>query len=145
MMRHMMRHMMRYSAGSILTDTGGRILLLWQPRGKYGLPGGIVEPHETPAQAAVREAFEEIGVELALTHLVGMYHLFGGGRPEQVSFVFGARIVAGVPHVADPREVLRLEYVAPGELPSSILNDARVALPDFWAGERGVVRSVQRL
>ena len=137
--------MMRCSAGSILTDTEDRALLLWQPRLKYGLPGGVVERHETPPQAAVREAFEEIGVEIVLTHLVGMYHLSGGGRPEQISFVFGARVVAGEPHVADPLEVVRLEWFAPGQLPSPILNDARVALPDFWAGARGVVREVVRL
>ncbi len=133
-----------HCAGSVLTDTAGRAILLWQPRLKYGLPGGMVEPHETPAQAAVREAWEEIGVEIELGYLVGMYHVLGGGRPEQVSFVFAATVVAGTPHVADPEEVLRLEYFAPGHLPSPVLNDVRVALPDFWSGQRGIVREVER-
>lgn len=137
--------MMGHSAGSIVTDAEGRALLLWQPRLKYGLPGGVVEKHETPSQAAVREALEEIGVEIALTHLVGMYHLSGGGKPQQVSFVFGAYVVTGKPYIADPLEVLRLEWFSPGQLPSPILNDARIALPDFWAGKRGVVREVARL
>ncbi len=137
--------MMRQCAGSIVTNSEGRVLLLWQPRGKYGLPGGVVEPGETPPQAAVREAREEIGVEIALEYLVGMYHVFGDARPEQVSFVFKARVVAGEPFVADPNEVLRLEWFTPGNLPSLILNDARVALPDFWAGERGVIREFERL
>lgn len=137
--------MMRQCAGSIVTDLLGRVLLLWQPRGKYGLPGGVVEPDETPPQAAVREAKEEIGTEIELEYLVGTYHLSGGGQIEMFNFVYKARIVSGEPHIADPNEVLRLEWFAPGDLPNPILNDARVALPDFWAGERGVIREVQRL
>lgn len=136
---------MRQCAGAIVTDAERRVLLLWQPRGKYGLPGGVVEQDETPPQAAMREAREEIGVEIEPVYLIGMYHVFGGGRPEQVSFVFKAHVVSGEPFAADPNEVLRLEYFAPGALPSPILNDARVAIPDFWAGERGVIREVERV
>ena len=73
-------------AAAILTNVEGRVLLLWQPRGLYGLPGGVVEPGETPPQAAVREVREEIGVEIGLEYLVGTYHLSGGGKVEMVSF-----------------------------------------------------------
>lgn len=132
-------------AAAILTDAEGRVLLLWQPRGKYGLPGGVVEPGETPPQAAVREAREEIGVEIGLEYLVGTYHLRGGGKVDIFSSVYKAHVISGEPHVADENEVLRLEWVAPGYLPSPISNDACVALPDFWAGKRGVVQEVQRL
>ena len=38
----------RQCAAVILTDDRGRVLLLWQPRQSYGLPGGVVEPYETP-------------------------------------------------------------------------------------------------
>lgn len=136
--------MYRCSA-AILTDAGGRVLLLWQPRGKYGLPGGVVEPGETPPQAAVREALEEIGVVIELEYLVGTYHLRGGGKVAMFSSVYKACVVSGEPYIAQPSEVVRLEWFAPGCLPSPILNDARVAVPDFWAGKRGVVREVQRL
>lgn len=132
-------------AAAILTNAEGRVLLLWQPRGKYGLPGGVVEPGETPPQAAVREAREEIGVEIRLEVLVGTYHLSGGGKVDMVNSVYKARIVSGEPHIAQPSEVLRLEWFARGHLPSPISNDARVAILDFWAGRRGVVRDVQRL
>ncbi len=132
-------------AAAILTDAEGWSLLLWQPRGKYGLPGGVVEPGETPPQAAVREAREEIGVEIRLGYIVGTYHLSGGGKVDMVNSVYRAHVISGEPHVADENEVLRLEWFARGQLPSPILNDARVAIPDFWAGRRGVVLDVERL
>ena len=132
-------------AAAILTDAEGRVLLLWQPRGRYGLPGGVIEPGETPPQAAVREAREEIGVEVRLEYLVGTYHLSGGGQIDMVNSVYKAHVISGEPHIAQPSEVLRLEWLAPGRLPSPISNDARVAIPDFWAGRRGVVRYVERL
>lgn len=132
-------------AAAILTDAEGRVLLLWQPRGLYGLPGGVVEPEETPPQAAVREAREEIGVEIGLEYLVGTYRLRGGGKVDMVNSVYKAHVIFGTPHVAAKTEVVRLEWFARGGLPSPINNDARVAIPDFWAGRRGVVREVQRL
>src|SRR5690606_30206562 len=39
--------------------------------GHLGFPGGRVEPGEGPLEAAVRETFEEVGVELAAEHLLG--------------------------------------------------------------------------
>ena len=61
-----------------------------------------------------------------------------------VSSVYKAYVVFGTPHVADENEVVRLEWFAPGPLPTPINNDVRVAVPDFWAGRRGVVREVVR-
>ena len=81
-------------AAAILTDAEGRVLLLWQPRGKYGLPGGVVEPGETPPQAAVREAREEIGAEIRLEYLVGTYHLSGGGKVDMVNSVYKAHVIS---------------------------------------------------
>lgn len=131
-------------AAVILTDARGRVLLLRQPRGKYGLPGGVVESGETPPQAAVREAREEIGVEIELEHLVGTYHLRGGGKVDMVNSVYKAYVVSGTPHVADKNEVVRLEWFTPGSLPMPINNDARVALPAQKSGRRGVVCEVVR-
>ncbi|HXF60662.1 MAG TPA: NUDIX domain-containing protein [Caldilineaceae bacterium] len=37
------------------------------------LPGGAVDPHESLAEAAMREALEETGLTVHLTRLVGVY------------------------------------------------------------------------
>ena len=45
------------------TDQGWRLGLIHHPRfGRWMLPGGHVEPHENPAEAAVREVSEETGI-----------------------------------------------------------------------------------
>lgn len=39
--------------------------------GQWAFPGGRLDPGETPLQAAIREAHEEVGLELADVHLLG--------------------------------------------------------------------------
>lgn len=40
-------------------------------RGEVSFPGGRMEPGETPAEAACREAFEEVGLHPDAPHLIG--------------------------------------------------------------------------
>lgn len=58
-------------AAVVLRDSDGRILVV-RKRGtsKYMLPGGKLEAGESPAQAAVRELYEEVGAELDPNSLV---------------------------------------------------------------------------
>ncbi len=51
-----------------LLDPDGRVLITRRPEGKpmaglWEFPGGKVEPGETPERAALRELWEELGVE----------------------------------------------------------------------------------
>ena len=45
----------------------------WEDKGGWGNIGGSVEPDETPVQACIREAREEIGVDLKHEDLVPVY------------------------------------------------------------------------
>lgn len=47
-------------------------------KGKYALPAGFVDPHETPQEAAVREALEETSLKIEIVRLVDVI-----GLPEQ--------------------------------------------------------------
>lgn len=57
----------------VVLTTGDRLLLARHVRGSrcyWVLPGGGVEPGETPAEAAVRELLEEAGVTVEIERLL---------------------------------------------------------------------------
>lgn len=68
------------SVSIALRDPQGRVLLVRHSEGGvWLLPGGAIEPAEVPADAAVREMFEETGLLARLTRVVGVF-----GGPEFV-------------------------------------------------------------
>ena len=91
------------SVSVAIRDGDGRVLLARHVEGnRWVLPGGSIEPGETPANAAVREAWEETGLIVRLTRLVGVFggpHYFvdyrNGDRASYVSSVFEAMIDGG--------------------------------------------------
>lgn len=63
-------------------DPDGRVLLVRQREsGRWSTPGGAIEPGESPALAAAREALEETGLEVAIT---GLREVLGGPRYKTV-------------------------------------------------------------
>lgn len=53
-------------AGSLIIRDGKLLLLYREDEEHWEVPGGKVEEEESPTEAAVREASEEIGVEIEL-------------------------------------------------------------------------------
>jgi 8-oxo-dGTP pyrophosphatase MutT (NUDIX family) len=80
------------------------------------LPGGHVDPGESLAQTAIREAYEETGLEVELLRLVGVYSRTGSGVADMHIVLFTAQPIGGIlkPQVG---EVLELDYFAPDALP----------------------------
>jgi 8-oxo-dGTP pyrophosphatase MutT (NUDIX family) len=107
----------------LVFDDQGRVLLLRHREGdQWTTPGGMVEPHESPADAAVREMWEETGLLVELTRLVGVFGgplwsqtYANGDRVSWVAAVFAARPIGGQLR-ADGDEALELRYVAQSEL-----------------------------
>jgi 8-oxo-dGTP diphosphatase len=58
------------AAGAVVRDAAGRFLLVQRGHepeaGRWTLPGGRVEPGESPAAAAAREVAEETGLDVAV-------------------------------------------------------------------------------
>jgi ADP-ribose pyrophosphatase YjhB (NUDIX family) len=68
------------SVTGIVFDGSDRILLVRQHEdGVWSTPGGCIEPDESPADAVVREVWEETGLYTDPTRLLGVY-----GGPEFV-------------------------------------------------------------
>ena len=87
----------------ILFDDSGRVLLVKnRDTGKWVAPGGAIEPEERPADAAVREMWEETGLVVKLAGILGAYggpefvvEYANGDRTSYVMIVFAARAVGG--------------------------------------------------
>lgn len=92
-----------------LTDAGRDIVLVERKFPPYGwaLPGGFVEIGETVEGAAVREALEETGLQVALECLLGCYSdPRRDPRGHTVSLVFVAA-AAGSPRARDDAKNVR--------------------------------------
>ena len=130
------------SVAVAVRDEAGRLLLVHDAdTGRWVLPGGAVDPLETPADAAVREVWEETGLHVELT---GLLRVDGGPEcvvryrnGDEVSYVvtiFSGRVLAGTPR-ADGEETVEVRYVPAAEIETLALPPwgARV-LPALGAG-----------
>ncbi|NNM59465.1 MAG: NUDIX domain-containing protein [Legionellales bacterium] len=65
----------RLSVHAVFTDEMGKILQLRSTYdgNRWGLPGGSLEPGETIHEALIRECHEELGVNIDILYMSGMY------------------------------------------------------------------------
>lgn len=69
------------SAGGIILNEEGKVLLVEQRRGVWSLPKGHLEGTETPLEAALREIDEEAGIQkLELKKELGCYKRYKIGK-----------------------------------------------------------------
>ncbi len=61
------------AAGGIVEDAEGKILLVKTIHGGWVFPGGQVEVGENVVDALKREVLEESGIEITVSHLIGIY------------------------------------------------------------------------
>jgi len=114
-----------------------RILLTLRPDWEvWCLPGGSVEADESLAQAAIRETREELGFEVKLTRLVGLYSRNGWIDQGLHVAVFAAEITGGE-LVLQQGEVLEARWFAAGEVPEAMLLGHRQRALDALAGVSG--------
>lgn len=110
------------AARTVTVDDQGRILLgRGHGRTIWTLPGGLIEPGEQPADAAIRECFEETGiiaVPEALTSVTvsGLVSHDSGDVTRHLDITFRCRAAGGQPHPADG-EFGEVGWHHPGALP----------------------------
>jgi len=126
----------------LFRDEDGRVLLLETTyKEDWELPGGVVEPGETPRAAAEREVAEEVGlvVELGQPLLTDWMppHL---GWSDAVELIFDGGVLdlaTAAALTAHDREIREVHWVAPDDVPAHVseLSARRIAL--LLTGYRG--------
>ena len=104
----------RMAAGVLFFDEAGRVLLV-RPSYKPGwdIPGGYVEPGESPKQACVREVNEELGIAPPIGDLLVVDWAPHPDEGDKVLFVFDGGLLAAAHRSAlrpDPGEVAEWRF-----------------------------------
>jgi 8-oxo-dGTP pyrophosphatase MutT (NUDIX family) len=95
------------SATAVVLDDQGRVLLgRRSDTGTWALPGGVVDPAEQPADAAVREVFEETGVIAVPERLFAVtvskpFSYPNGDQVQYLDLAFRCRAIGGEARVND--------------------------------------------
>jgi ADP-ribose pyrophosphatase YjhB (NUDIX family) len=110
-------------AAVIRNESGAVLLMHRADDGCWGLPAGGLDPGENPADAIVREVYEETGLNVVPERILGVFggrkfrHTYpNGDEVEYTTVVFGCRVVDGELAPQDG-EALDLRYFAPAEMP----------------------------
>jgi 8-oxo-dGTP pyrophosphatase MutT (NUDIX family) len=109
---------------AIIRDEHGRILVQKNRQAVWNLPAGAIDPGEKPAQAIVREVFEETGLLIRPVRIIAVV----GGAPEQrmtydngdqlesTTVVFACEIITGNIEPQDD-ETAKLKFCEPDQMP----------------------------
>jgi len=100
----------RAGADALVENRRGEVLLVRRADdGRWAMPGGWVDPGETPEQAVVREVAEETGLQVSAPRL-----LHTERRPASVHYTFGCNLDGGDLRTSD--ESLEVAFVWPDEI-----------------------------
>ena len=125
----------------VVVNHAGAILLIRRTdNGNWALPGGGIDLGESVARAAVRETFEESGIECVITGIVGIYsdpkhvifYTSNGEARQEFSIVLTARLLGGQP--TPTSESSEVRWVPESELPGYTMDRSmRIRINDFLA------------
>lgn len=130
------------AASIALFDDQGRILLGKDvERGFWAMPGGAIDPHEHPADPAVRECFEETGLFVKPERLLGVFggpqflvHYPNGDVAYYTTIAFFGSVVGGS-HAPRDGEMSELRYFGPSECEDLIMSrSSRLIARQAFAG-----------
>jgi ADP-ribose pyrophosphatase YjhB (NUDIX family) len=126
----------------VVVETEGGILLgrraIEPGYGLWCLPGGFVNADEHPVESAARECREEIGSEVEMLELLGVYHIKRRDGSGLVGLGYRARLCDGEA-VEAGHEMLEVRTFAPADLPELAFSSHRQAMHDWTNRREGYV------
>jgi ADP-ribose pyrophosphatase YjhB (NUDIX family) len=132
----------RVAVNAVIERDGRALLARRRDIGWWNLPGGGVEPGESVTEGLQREMREEIGAEVEIVRLAGVY-----SKPQksEVVLVFLCRLAADqeqAPHTTE--EVSELGWFQASALPTDVLPKHRQRVEDALAGQPETILRDQR-
>lgn len=134
-----MLHSLKPTFPQIILRKDNKILLLRRAEtakvfgGYWHLPTGKIEDGESPKQAALRECFEEVGINVDLTLEFVCYNKIPSiHNPqevwEDVCFYFGAELGDQTPINNEPDKVMEMGWFSVDDLPTPMIPHIKYAL-----------------
>jgi len=118
-------YIFRIGVFAIIESEGKLLLARRSDIGWWNLPGGGMEAGEAVDEALKREVREEVGIEISIEQLVGVY-----SKPQksEVVLTFWCHPISGTPGTSD--EVSESGWFAPDNLPEPLLPKHHQRLTD---------------
>lgn len=104
--------------------------------GEYSVPAGHLDGGETVMAAAVREAGEEVGVQIEAEHLVFSSVMHRNEGDERIDFFLHVQHWTGEPFNAEPDKCDELRWVQRSVLPTNTIPYVRRAIMNHRDGVR---------
>ena len=101
----------------------------------YGLPSGKVEKNESYTVAAMREAREELGIDVAVEDLRFVHIMHRNEGADWVDLFFEATKWKGEPVNAEPHMHSELAWLDPKNLPERMIPSVRFAIGQIERGK----------
>jgi 8-oxo-dGTP pyrophosphatase MutT (NUDIX family) len=123
------------------TDSTKILLTKRRDNNLWCLPGGGMDPGEDLAECCIREVYEETGLRVTVSRLIGVYsspnvmiEYRDGNKAHIVAMLFEANIIGGELGLSD--EVIEFGYFEPSEIDKlELMFHHRVRINDAFSHE----------
>ena len=139
----MAEHFKTYSAVFLIIIRDGKVLLQRRQNtgfmdGKLDFPGGHVDEGETASAAMVREAKEELGIDIKAEDLVFVHLQHRLSERTYYCIYYTANVFSGTPCVMEPDKCTELVWCDVDSLPADVIvfrKDVlgRIAKTDYYS------------
>ena len=107
-------------SATVLLNEAGEILIVKSPYKDYWtLPGGGIDEHETPRNAAIRETKEEIGIDIVDPIFLCIDHQYAPDKGDNYQFLFHGGMLTKAQISAiklQPEEITEYKFIPVTEI-----------------------------